>query len=54
MALNRSVGWDFGQVQREGEDLPLFPHFVDILELNIHIYLPIWDSELDIAAAACR
>lgn len=54
MALHRSVGQDFERVQREGEDFPLFPHFVDILELHIHIYQPIWDSELDIAAAVCR
>lgn len=41
MALHRSVGQDFERVQREGEDFPLFPHFVDILELHIHIYQPI-------------
>lgn len=51
-ALSRSVEQNFEWVQRESEDFPLFPHLVDILELNIQIYQPIWDSELDRAGAA--
>lgn len=41
ISLNRSMGEDFKAFQREGEDFSLFPHLVNILEFNIHIYQPI-------------
>lgn len=41
ISLNRSIGEDFKPFQREAEDFPFFPHLVNILEFNIHIYQPI-------------